>query len=240
VYLFKINLKNLTKDLNKYKSLQDFFSRKIKNRKIDKNQNILIAPCDGFFGESGGINFDKLIQAKGVYYNINSLFCNKNIGRNFLNGNFVTIYLSPSNYHRFHMPLDGYIINTIYIPGAFFPVKKYCVKNIRNLFCINERIIVIVKSRGFFFAIVAIGAMIVGKISLVFNKKELKERIFSRKVKENQFSIFFKKGVEVGKFKFGSTIILLFSKNFIFFEKVKKDSPIFYGKKIGRIKNSIF
>lgn len=109
----------------------------------------IISPVDGCISEIGSIEEDKLIQAKGHYYTVSELLaCNKEIASRFINGRFATLYLSPKDYHRVHMPIDAEITSMTYIPGALFSVQPSTVQVVPKLFARNERLAIFFHSSG--------------------------------------------------------------------------------------------
>lgn len=217
VRVFNIDLKEAEKPLEDYRSLQELFIRRLKPglRTIAQGDNVC-SPCDGTVSISGHIIDGMLIQVKGRMYSLKNLLQDQEIAKNFLGGFYATIYLSPKDYHRFHMPMEGQIEKTIYIPGSLWPVNRWAVNNIHELFCQNERMVSLIKPkhRQGMIAHIAVGATMVGKIELDygnFSHKKSKDKT----VWEHKQAIYLKKGMELGKFMFGSTIILLFSPGLI-------------------------
>lgn len=212
--IFKINSEEAEKPLKEYQNIQEFFARKLKNnaRIIDEENNILISPCDGYISQLGKINNQTLIQAKGKNYTLLALLKNKDLAAEFTNGYYCTIYLSPKDYHRFHMPLTGNIYKTIYYPGCLWPVNSWSVNNVNELFCQNERTVSLIKSESnHSLAFIAVAATMVGKISLTYT--QIQDRKAHKFIEQTHKNICLPKGEELGKFMFGSTIILLFNKN---------------------------
>ncbi len=241
IKIFNIKLSTTQKPLDMFFSLQDFFIRKIKDNKIfiNINYNTFISPSEGYIATNGIIKYKKIFQSKNKNYNINNLIKELNILKKFLNGSFITIYLSRKNYHRFHMPFNAKIFHTIHIPGHLWPVNFWAVNNINKLFCINERIIISMKYKKIYFIIIAIGATMVGKIHLNFDKKITTNKNKQETIKRiyNYKNIFSKKGIEIGQFKFGSTIIILTEKKFLNINKTKKYLFLILGQEINLINN---
>lgn len=219
IKLCKIDVNEADKSVDEYPSLQEFFIRRLKPsvRPIAKEKNIIISPCDGTLSIAHKIENNSLIQAKGKSYSIDKLVNNKELGTRFMSGYQATLYLSPRDYHRFHAPVDGEIIETVYIPGSLWPVNKWAVNNVENLFCENERVITLIKEEasGKLLAQIAIGATLVGKIHLNycdFSHDKKNHLRISQKIHHGIVNI--KKGQELGRFMFGSTIILLLEPGF--------------------------
>lgn len=237
VKLNKINMEEAEFPLGYYRSLQELFTRKLKPelRPISNQKNIIISPCDGKLYQAAGINGDLILKVKNKKYLIADLIQDKNLAARFYEGHYCIIYLAPKDYHRFHMPINGNITETIYIPGQLWPVNNWALNNIENLFCVNERIISLIEfyneksSKNSLILYIAVGATLVGNIRLNFcniNTKKLSNITRLRHEK----SINLQKGEEFGQFMFGSTIVLLFEKELINNFAKKSQMPIKYGE----------
>lgn len=212
--IFKINTNEAEKPIDSYDNIQDYFVRSLKTnaRTINNQSDIIVSPCDGFISECSNINKETLIQAKGKKYTLSNLIKDSSETEYFTNGYYCTIYLSPKDYHRFHMPIDGKIYKSIYYPGQLWPVNKWSVNNVEQLFCQNERVITFIKiNNNINCALIFVAATIVGGINL--NYAKMQNRKNKLIVEENHDNICLKKGDELGKFMFGSTIIMLLPQN---------------------------
>lgn len=222
--------------LEAYTNLQSFFARKLKPnlRPIAQDASAIISPCDGFLSIAGAIKNGRLASIKGKYYSVASLLDSEELAARFEGGYFATIYLSPRDYHRFHAPVSGQITETIYIPGALWPVNRWAVKQIPDLFCQNERIISLIKPDGGtgMLASIAVGATMVGKIKL--NYCDLESNVTNKKMTQSHLQQHIGKGDELGTFMFGSTIVLLFEPGMI--KSVTKEPPVavFMGEELWR------
>jgi len=205
-------------DYRAYPTFNDFFIRKLKDnaRPIAGDARTVVSPADGAVAQLGTISGDQLLQAKGHYFDLTSLLTDKTLAQTFNDGRFATIYLAPFNYHCVHMPLDGRLVKTIYVPGKLFSVNKITAENIPNLYSRNERFICIFESAAGRFALIFVGAMIVGGMQMAW----MNEPVRSYDILTQDFStpIEIAKGAEIGHFKLGSTVILLFEKNQIEWE----------------------
>lgn len=231
VKLFNIDIKEAEKPLSHYSSLQEFFIRKLKPgaRAISLSSNV-ISPCDGMIKISDNIMGVTLIQVKGKNYNINTLFNDDNLAEKFINGSYATIYLSPKDYHRFHSPINGVIEKTYYIKGKLWPVNNWAVNNIKDLFCQNERTISLIKENnsGKYLAFIAVGATMVGKIKLNYvDYLKNQQEIIHPPTPINL-------GDELGKFMFGSTIILVFAPGLISHFNIKSPYYIKMGEELAK------
>ena len=157
---------------NDYDSFNSFFTRKLKKntRKWEINNHLVLSPVDGQISQIGNINNHRLIQAKRKKYNLEQLLGNdKNLAHEFKNGSFATLYLSPRDYHRIHMPVTGRLIKSIYIPGDLFPVNNSSVNNIDKLFSRNERFVSIFITDIGLMAQIMVGAIFVGSMETVWS-----------------------------------------------------------------------
>lgn len=209
-------------DYTQFKSFNAFFTRELKSgaRTIVRDEKKLISPVDGCISEMGLIEQDRLLQAKGAYFSLKDL-CggDDTIAKPFENGAFLTAYLSPRDYHRFHMPMTGRLKKMIYVPGKLFSVNQSSVKNVPGLFARNERVICIFETAIGDVALIAVGAMIVGSIAM--NWHGIVGPQTQRSVQTWQYddqNRVLQQGDEVGHFRLGSTVIILCEQN-----KIKLD-----------------
>lgn len=235
IKFYKINMNEFKKNkISDYSNFNEFFTRKLKknSRPILTNENQIAFPVDGIINQIGLIINDQIFQTKNHFFNLFSLLGgNYNFNKNFFNGFFVTTYLSPKNYHRVHMPCDGFLKEMIYIPGKLFILNLNNSKKIKNIFSKSERLICIFKTKFGYLAQILIGATIVGNIDVIWhglvNKKHegiIKKWNYPKKNKKN--AIFLKKGEEMGKFYLGSTVINLFESHSIKLNSLLKRGSI--------------
>jgi len=218
IVVFDINIEEaISKNPSDYINFNDFFMRRLKEgaRIINQDTNKIVSPCDGEVSQCGIIDKNLLIQAKGRYFDLTTLVGgDENIAQRFLNGHFATIYLSPKDYHRVHMPCDGNLLHSIYVPGELFSVNKTTAEHIQNLFARNERLVNIFETPNGPMASIMVGAMLVAGIETVWGGQVVPPKtaisIFNTGKVE---AIKLLKGEEMGRFKFGSTVILLFPEN---------------------------
>ncbi|UDG81607.1 Phosphatidylserine decarboxylase proenzyme [Candidatus Profftia lariciata] len=222
---YKINMKEaLYSQPEHYKTFNDFFVRPLRNgmRPITDYVDGLVLPVDGTISQLGNIEQDKILQAKGYYYTLEALLAgNYLLAEEFKNGQFATIYLSPSNCHRVHMPCNGTLREMIYVPGDLFSVNSLMTMNVSNIFARNERLICIFDTYFGPIAQILIGATIVGSIETVWSGtvNSTREGIIQRWTypATGEGAVILKKGEDMGRFKLGSTVINLFSANRIEF-----------------------
>lgn len=196
--------------LNAYESFNDFFTRELQDnaRIIDTSINGIVSPADGMISQLGQIHDHKLLQAKGRDYDIGQLLANSADGDYFADGSFATVYLAPSNYHRVHMPFDGTLIKTRYVPGTLFSVNNTTAANVPDLFARNERLVCLFDTAYGKAAVVMVGAMIVAGIETVATGKISR----TDDIQEADHDMSFKKGDELGRFYLGSTAIVILPK----------------------------
>lgn len=196
--------------LNAYDSFNDFFTRELKAdaRDLDTTEGGILSPADGVISQLGAIDKHNVLQAKGRHYDIGQLLADNDDGNYFKDGSFATVYLAPSNYHRVHMPFDGTLVETRYIPGSLFSVNTVTAANIPDLFARNERLVCVFDTDFGRAAVVMVGAMIVAGIETVATGKI--ERTPNIQQQTHELSL--KKGEELGRFYLGSTAIVVLPK----------------------------
>jgi phosphatidylserine decarboxylase len=224
-----------------YKSYNDFFTRKLRDdvRKSNLSPVEIISPADGSITQYGEVK-DNLFNIKGSTLSLVDLFGGQNLKQgiscsDFSNGKFITIYLAPHNYHRVHMPITATLKKMIYVPGKLFSVNNKTINKIPNVFTRNERVIALFNSNAGNFAIVLIGAMIVGSIvtswhGIVTPAKQCKITCWNY---ENGKVL--NRGEEMGLFQLGSTVMVLFDNNnkFNFSSSINCDKILKMGEAIG-------
>lgn len=198
------------KSLNAYESFNDFFTRELADnaRPIDTSENGIVSPADGVVSQIGHIEKNKLLQAKGRHYEIGHLLADSEDGQYFEEGSFATVYLAPSNYHRVHMPFDGKLIKTRYVPGSLFSVNNATAAEVPDLFARNERLVCLFETEFGLASVVMVGAMIVAGIETVATGKI--ER--SEEIQTQTHDLMLNKGDELGRFYLGSTAIVVLPK----------------------------
>lgn len=238
---FKVDM-SLAKqsNLDTFRHFNDFFTRELKPeiRPVTQDMNVIVCPVDGSISQIGKINSGNIFQAKGRSYHLNSLLVNeKNMVEHFKDGQFTTLYLSPRDYHRIHMPLDGELTKMTYVPGKLFAVNNHSVKVIDRLFSRNERVISYFETSIGTMAIVMVGAINVGSMETVWAGEitPAKNRIISTTDYNNQ-DFHLKRGAEMGRFNMGSTVIILFGNNRMqWAPEMQADKPVCMGMSMGRL-----
>ena len=203
-------------DIAAYAHFNAFFTRALKPdaRPMDPNPGALVCPADGHISQSGPIRSGRIFQAKGQEFTAAELLADSSAAAPYADGQFITVYLSPRDYHRVHMPLAGTLVSTAHVPGRIFSVAPKAVESIPRLFARNERLVCHFEGDRGPFAVILVGAMLVSSVSTVWGDLEIPpyaSRI-RRKDYRNQ-RIRLDRGAEMGRFNMGSTVILLFPSN---------------------------
>lgn len=226
----------LIEDPNAYKNFNDFFTRELKPgaRPINEEDGIIVSPADGAISQIGRINDQLLLQAKGKHFSVASLLaCDLDTAAKFSDGNFVTVYLSPKDYHRVHMPIAGKLEKTTYVPGKLFSVNQQTAESVENLFAVNERLVCHFKTDIGPMALVLVGAMIVAGIETVWSGPMAPNKSKVKIENENHEDINLAIGQEMGRFKLGSTAIVLLPKDTVEFNaQLQAGSAMRMGEKI--------
>ncbi|MCL1911221.1 MAG: archaetidylserine decarboxylase [Leptospirales bacterium] len=232
---FNINMDEYSVPSGGFRNFDMFFTRELKpnSRKISAAKNALLSPVDARVDQSGKIRKGQIIQAKGILYGVDSLIPS-DAAKRFQNGYFVTLYLSPADYHRIHSPVSGKITGFFHIPGKLYTVQEFMVQGLEGLFSINERLISYIETAKGLAAVCKVGAMNVGRISLSYASVVTNKSIRSQKEVFFDESVKVKAGDEIGAFHLGSTIILLFEKGMAELE-IKPGERVRFGQSIGRL-----
>lgn len=201
-------------DFAAYPTFNEFFTRPLKAGARPMAQTALVSPVDGAVSQLGAIKQDQIFQAKGHSYSTRALVGgDADLASQFEDGSFATIYLSPKDYHRIHMPCDGRLMRMIYVPGDLFSVNPATARGVPGLFARNERVVCVFETATGPFVLTLVGATIVGSMATVWHGVVNPPR--TRQVREWRYedqNIVLKKGDEMGRFLLGSTVVLLFPK----------------------------
>jgi len=202
-------------DVASYASFNDFFTRALKPGARPLARARLICPVDGAISQFGRIEGQQIFQAKGHQYSTTALVGgDAALAGQFDNGHFATLYLSPRDYHRIHMPCAGRLLRMVYVPGDLFSVNPTTARGVPGLFARNERVVCHFEGAHGPFVLVLVGATIVGSMATTWHGVVNAPRPgqLSEWRYENQ-SIKFKQGEEMGRFLLGSTVVMLFPKS---------------------------
>jgi len=223
----------LEQDINSFKSFNDFFTRELNPavRPLTTTPNAIACPADGSVSQAGKINDGEIFQAKGKSFTATDLLGGDPArAEPFNNGIYTTIYLSPKDYHRLHMPLTGTLREMVHIPGRLFSVNTATTQSVPGLFARNERVAALFDTDAGPMALVLVGAIFVSSIETVWHGVVTPPSITSvRSWKYQENAPVLKIGQEMGRFNMGSTIIVLFGN-----KKAKWDSN-FTAEKVVRL-----
>ena len=199
-------------DITKYASFNDFFTRALKPGARPLAASDWVSPVDGAISQFGAIAGDQIIQAKGHHYSTTALVGgDATLAAPFNGGHFATLYLSPKDYHRIHMPCAGRLTRMIHVPGELFSVNPTTARGVPGLFARNERVVCVFEGDRGWWALVLVGATIVGSMATVWHGVVNPPR--SGKLREWRYDdreVRLAQGEEMGRFLLGSTVVLLF------------------------------
>jgi phosphatidylserine decarboxylase len=208
-------------DIASYASFNEFFTRALRSDARPLAAAVFICPVDGAIIQFGAIEQDQILQAKGHYYSTTALVGgDSKLAAQFQDGKFATLYLSPKDYHRIHMPCDGRLTRMIYVPGTLFSVNPATAHGVPGLFARNERVVCVFETPHGPMVLTLVGATIVGSMATVWHGVVNPPR--TRDVREWHYdtqNILLKKGDEMGRFILGSTVVMLFPKDTIEFNR---------------------
>lgn len=203
-------------DITRYPTFNDFFTRALREDTRPQTPCDFLCPIDGAVSQFGTIEADQIFQAKGHHYSTTALLGgNKDLAAHFQDGSFATLYLSPKDYHRIHMPCTGRLQSMTYVPGALFSVNPATARGVPGLFARNERVICEFDSSEYGkFVVILVGATIVGSMATVWHGTINAPRPGNLHVwNYADQPVTLKKGDEMGRFLLGSTVVMLFRKD---------------------------
>ena len=215
---YRVNMEEaLNPDIASYPTFNDFFTRALKPGARPLAPAELVSPVDGAISQFGAIEKDQIFQAKGHHYSTTALVGgDAALAAHYQNGHFATLYLSPRDYHRIHMPCDGRLVRMVYVPGELFSVNPVTARGVPGLFARNERVVCVFESARGPFVLVLVGATIVGSMATVWHGvvnpprgKTVRQWDYPN---EPTSAIRLKQGEEMGRFLLGSTVVMLFPK----------------------------
>ena len=241
---YKVDLSQAKiQDVEKFENFNAFFTRELQAdaRPLPTAQGAIVCPADGAVSQLGDIADGNLLQAKGKHYSCQSLLAgDAQMAALFQSGKFATIYLSPSDYHRVHMPMAGILKKTIYVPGKLFSVNQTTAESVPNLFARNERLVCLFTTAAGPMAVILVGAMIVAGIDTVWageicpmaGKRDIQITDYSNQIPAVQLPL----GGELGRFRLGSTAIVLFQHGAMKFESsLEATSNVAMGQLLGQV-----
>ena len=227
----------LLEDPSAYRHFNDFFTRALKAdaRVFDDAEKAVLSPADGAISQLGEIKSGRIFQAKGHSFSLLELLGgDAERASPFMGGSFSTIYLSPKDYHRLHMPLTGILREMVYIPGRLFSVNQTTAEQVPELFARNERVACIFDTEQGPMAVVLVGAMVVASIETVWAGhitpplRNVRSYDYSQAAQQ---PIILEKGAELGRFKLGSTAIVLFGADHVTWDnQLQATTPVQVGQ----------
>jgi len=221
---YKVNINEAAQtDLVNFNSFNAFFTRQLREgtRPLAEGDSVIASPVDGAISQIGAIEQGQIVQAKGREYSVVELLGGDDgLAKQFEQGQFTTIYLSPKDYHRIHMPLTGRLKQMTYIPGKLFSVNPRTARTVPSLFARNERVVTVFDTEQGPMVLVLVGAIFVGSMETVWSgqitppySKEIKQWSY-----EGDEAISLQKGQEMGRFNMGSTVVMLLPKQAVKFK----------------------
>jgi phosphatidylserine decarboxylase len=216
VQRYQVNMQEAANpDPASYASFNEFFTRALKEGARSLAAADLICPVDGAISQFGRMDHDQLFQAKGHTYSSTALVGgDAALAAHFDGGSFATLYLSPKDYHRIHMPCDGRLTRMVHVPGALFSVNPTTARGVPGLFARNERVVCVFETERGPFVLVLVGATIVGSMATVWhgvvNAKRTGTVCEWRYDSEDDAAVHLRQGEEMGRFLLGSTVVMLF------------------------------
>lgn len=221
-----------------YASFNAFFTRSLKPgaRTIPADTSAIVCPADGRISQSGKIRDSRILQAKGHDFSVAELLGDAAAAADYVNGSFLTVYLSPRDYHRVHAPHSGRLQQTVHIPGRLFSVAPFAVASVPGLFARNERLVCHFVGEHGPFVVVMVGAMLVSGIQTVWSGVEVPP--YAHRVTQHDWSannVILQRGEELGRFNMGSTVIVLLPESGGLIDPhLLAEAPVRMGQEIGK------
>jgi phosphatidylserine decarboxylase len=223
-------------DPRAYPSFNAFFTRALRGgaRRAEGDDATVVSPVDGRISQIGNVEGGRIVQAKHHRYTVAELLADEAAAARYRDGSFATLYLSPRDYHRVHMPIAGELVETVYLPGRLFSVAPGPVASIPRLFARNERLVCHFAGEHGPFVVAMVGAMLVSGISTVWNGPEVRARKVSRRDWRGQ-GIRLARLAEMARFEMGSTVIVLLPPPARFDPAFTADAPVQLGQRLGHL-----
>jgi len=242
LHLHPMNMQEaIEEDPYQYESLNSLFTRALKPeaRPLDPDNTSILCPADGRISQIGEIREGRIFQAKGVDYSLLELCGGQvDLAAAFLNGKFATIYLSPVDYHRVHIPVAGQLKYSVYVPGRLFSVAPHTVKVIPRIFARNERLVSYFDTEAGPVIQVMVGAVNVSAIDTVWQEKVTPPSGLNiRRTSHVNEQIRLSRGGEMARFNLGSTVIMLMPENITWDEKLQAGQKVLLGQALGKFSN---
>ncbi|HEY3355940.1 MAG TPA: archaetidylserine decarboxylase [Polyangia bacterium] len=235
--LFGIDLSEVELPLEEYGSVDAFFTRRLRPgaRPVAPGAGVVVSPVDGEVLEHGAITGDRLLQAKGCEYSLAGLLGDEDEAARFVDGTFVTLYLSPRDYHRIHAPVGGLIVRSQHLAGRFYPVNARAVCDVDGLYTVNERLVTFIEGSAGRVAVVKVAALGVGHITATYDEEihTHARRCAGARTYTPPRPV--SKGAEIGVFHLGSTVIVLFQSGRVALEPLARGDHVRCGAPLGRV-----
>jgi len=233
IQAYGVNVSEMEHPPETYESFDAFFTRKLRKgvHTIDMTPETIVSPADSTILNSGRIRDGELTQIKGHTYRLDELLDSTNDSDRFARGSYITLYLSPKDYHRVHSPCTGHITHYRYVPGRLYPVNNIGVNNVERLFAVNERLITYLTTDQGAIALVMVGASNVGRITVGYD-----DIITNSSNKQTAYTVEFrhrvpiKRGDELGMFHLGSTVVLITANEEMTLNDLSCEQPVRVGE----------
>jgi phosphatidylserine decarboxylase len=196
----------------------------------------VLSPADGRISQAGAIRDGRILQAKGQDFSVAEFLADETAAAAYRDGCFATVYLSPRDYHRVHMPLDGELVETVHVPGRLFSVAPFAVECIPRLFARNERLLCHFRGTHGPFVVAMVGAMLVSGVETVWSGEEIPP--YTRAIRRRDWrghSIHLQRHAEMARFNMGSTVIVLMPAGSRFEDSLQAGQAVRLGMRLGRV-----
>jgi len=235
---YRVAMEEAEAGIEGYSTFAEFFSRKLKEgaRAVDAGADVVVSPVDARVSQKGQVEEGQCLQAKGITFPLDKLLGEGRRALDFEGGSFITLYLSPRDYHRFHAPISGAVTGFQYLPGQFWPVNGPSVRMKDAVFSLNERLVTWLDTPAGKLAYIAVGATCVARICAAYDSVVTHD---GRAASSHTYArpIAVEKGGEIGRFEMGSTVILLFQRGRVVWEpSLGVDASVRMGQRIGVFK----
>lgn len=228
---YKVDMRDaLEPDLRAYPSFNAFFTRALRPTARPLADATLLCPADGAISQLGDIEAGKILQAKGMHFDAAELLADAALAEHFSNGSFATVYLSPRDYHRVHMPIAGTLTHSLHVPGRLFSVAAWTAESIPRLFARNERLVCVYDTDIGKVALVLVGAIFVSSIETIVDgtiTPPYAPSVVRRDYPERPALAI---GAEMGRFNMGSTVIVLTERKLAFDAQLQAGSLVKMGQ----------
>jgi phosphatidylserine decarboxylase len=240
IRFYRIDMGNFEVPPQGFSTFNAFFTRPLKAgaRPIDSDPSRLVSPVDGTVSAAGTISQGRLIQAKGMDYSLGELLAGAADPAGYEGGSYLTIYLSPRDYHRIHAPCAAQVTGFAYVPGELWTVSPSGLRSVPGLFARNERLLTVLSASWGEALLIAVGAMVVGKIRVVYEDVTSNIKHARPHAGQPARPCSLEKGGELGRFELGSTVILLFPPGMVTLNTLRPGEGLMLGQAIGTVREN--